>query len=234
MKAKKQVGGKALNKDGKSKKVSARNTQEQYILDDYRPSITNMNRTKALNDIYSNMQTNPNTGKISGINRANTNTTISKKKGGPTKKMLGGMGGGKPLKANGKSAQRLSKAQNGTGINTTKPNIKIEVPKKRSTQHLFGNDPSDKYGYFAKREFNNDKRNRTKSTVKEKPIVTNQTVTPAKKYGGININPANKGKFTATKKATGKTTEQLTHSKNPITKKRAIFAQNAKKWNKKK
>jgi hypothetical protein len=50
------------------------------------------------------------------------------------------------------------------------------------------------------------------------------------KYGGIHINPANKGKFNATKKATGKTTEELTHSKNLLTRKRAIFAQNAKKW----
>ena len=47
----------------------------------------------------------------------------------------------------------------------------------------------------------------------------------------IHINPKNKGKFTATKKATGKSTEELTHSKNPLTRKRAIFAQNAKKWN---
>lgn len=46
----------------------------------------------------------------------------------------------------------------------------------------------------------------------------------------IHINPKNKGKFTATKKATGKSTEELTHSKNPLTRKRAIFAQNAKKW----
>jgi hypothetical protein len=49
----------------------------------------------------------------------------------------------------------------------------------------------------------------------------------------IEIKPENKGKFTATKKATGKSTEELTHSKNPLTRKRAIFAQNAKKWNKK-
>jgi hypothetical protein len=48
--------------------------------------------------------------------------------------------------------------------------------------------------------------------------------------GGIHINPKNKGKFNATKKATGKTTEELTHSKNPLTRKRAIFAQNAAKW----
>ena len=46
----------------------------------------------------------------------------------------------------------------------------------------------------------------------------------------IDINPKNKGKFDATKKKTGKSTEELTHSKNPITRKRAIFAQNAKKW----
>lgn len=46
----------------------------------------------------------------------------------------------------------------------------------------------------------------------------------------IKINPKNKGKFTATKKRTGKSTEELTHSKNPTTKKRAVFAQNAAKW----
>ena len=51
---------------------------------------------------------------------------------------------------------------------------------------------------------------------------------------GIHINPENKGKFTATKKRTGKSTEELTHSKNPLTRKRAIFAQNCRKWNHKK
>lgn len=51
-----------------------------------------------------------------------------------------------------------------------------------------------------------------------------------KKGSGIHIKPENKGKFTETKKRTGKTTEELTHSKNPLTRKRAIFAQNAKKW----
>lgn len=48
--------------------------------------------------------------------------------------------------------------------------------------------------------------------------------------GSIHIKPENKGKFTETKKRTGKTTEELTHSSNPLTRKRAIFAQNAKKW----
>lgn len=48
--------------------------------------------------------------------------------------------------------------------------------------------------------------------------------------GSIHIKPENRGKFNATKKRTGKTTEELTHSKNPLTRKRAIFAQNAAKW----
>lgn len=47
---------------------------------------------------------------------------------------------------------------------------------------------------------------------------------------GIHIKKKNIGKFTATKKATGKSTEELTHSKNSLTRKRAVFAQNAKKW----
>lgn len=46
----------------------------------------------------------------------------------------------------------------------------------------------------------------------------------------IYIKPENRGKFNATKKRTGKTTEELTHSKNALTRKRAIFAQNAAKW----
>lgn len=51
-----------------------------------------------------------------------------------------------------------------------------------------------------------------------------------KESSTIHIKKENEGKFTATKKATGKSTEELTHSKNPLTRKRAIFAQNAKKW----
>lgn len=53
------------------------------------------------------------------------------------------------------------------------------------------------------------------------------------KNGGemsIHIKPENIGKFTETKRRTGKTTEELTHSKNPLTRKRAVFAMNAKKW----
>ena len=53
-----------------------------------------------------------------------------------------------------------------------------------------------------------------------------------KKGSKIYIKPENRGKFNATKKRTGKTTEELTHSKNPVTRKRAIFALNSRKWNK--
>lgn len=55
-----------------------------------------------------------------------------------------------------------------------------------------------------------------------------------KKGKKIYIKPENRGKFTETKKRTGKTTEELTHSKNPLTRRRAIFAQNARRWKKKK
>lgn len=50
----------------------------------------------------------------------------------------------------------------------------------------------------------------------------------------IHIKKANRGKFNATKRRTGKTTAQLRHSKNPLTRKRAVFAANARKWRKKK
>lgn len=42
---------------------------------------------------------------------------------------------------------------------------------------------------------------------------------PSYKYGGIHIKKKNRGKFNALKKRTGKSTEELTHSKNPLTRK---------------
>lgn len=61
-------------------------------------------------------------------------------------------------------------------------------------------------------------------------VTIDEIFSPLKAKDGIHIKPENKGKFNATKKATGKTTEQLTHSSNPVTKKRAVFAKNAAKW----
>lgn len=49
------------------------------------------------------------------------------------------------------------------------------------------------------------------------------------KMGKININPANKGKFTALKKSTGKSTSQLLKSKNPKVAEEANFARMAKR-----
>ena len=48
--------------------------------------------------------------------------------------------------------------------------------------------------------------------------------------GGIHIKKANRGKFTAYKKRTGKTTEEALHSSDPHVRKMANFAKNAKHW----
>ena len=66
---------------------------------------------------------------------------------------------------------------------------------------------------------------------RQKRISGSANVIPSYKDGGIHIKKKNRGKFNALKKRTGKSTEELTHSKNPLTRKRAIFAQNAAKWN---
>ena len=54
-----------------------------------------------------------------------------------------------------------------------------------------------------------------------------------KKKSGIHIKPENKGKFTAYKKRTGKTTEEALHSKDPHVRQMANFARNQKKWKRK-
>lgn len=62
-----------------------------------------------------------------------------------------------------------------------------------------------------------------------------RTASPSDVYragGAIHINPANRGKFTATMRRTGKTAEELSHSSNPLTRQRAQFVLNARKWNK--
>lgn len=59
-------------------------------------------------------------------------------------------------------------------------------------------------------------------------------IIPNHSEGGIHIKKKNRGKFTETMKRTGKTAEELKHSKNPLTRKRATFAINARKWAKKK
>lgn len=48
--------------------------------------------------------------------------------------------------------------------------------------------------------------------------------------GGINIKPSHKGRFTAYKARTGKTTSEALHSSDPHVRKMAQFASNASKW----
>lgn len=57
----------------------------------------------------------------------------------------------------------------------------------------------------------------------------NSYIEMMKKGSKIYIKPENRGKFTETMKRTGKSAEELSHSKNPLTRKRAIFALNARK-----
>jgi hypothetical protein len=52
----------------------------------------------------------------------------------------------------------------------------------------------------------------------------------ATKKSGIHIKESHKGRFTAIKKKTGKTTAELKKSSNPAVRKMATFAQNAAKW----
>lgn len=76
-------------------------------------------------------------------------------------------------------------------------------------------------------DMNNNFRLKTSISPDGKYRIVEAVDLPSQKYangGSIHINPANKGKFNATKRRTGKTTEELTHSKNPLTRKRAIFA----------
>ena len=122
-------------------------------------------------------------------------------------------------------AQLIKEDEFGGGALTTS-NVGVDGPNDWQYDVPFGakskNDPAmDRSGLFDWDDENN------------KPAGHDGRHSQNESKSGIHIDPENKGKFTATKKRTGKSTEELTHSKNPLTKKRAVFAQNVKKWNKK-
>lgn len=96
----------------------------------------------------------------------------------------------------------------------------------------FGNFGYDAPGFKTDKKFFKGATDRKKGGILSRRNPDNQAVGEVnlEEGSGIHIKKKNKGKFTATKKRTGKSTEELTHSKNPLTRKRAIFAQNAKKW----
>lgn len=126
----------------------------------------------------------------------------------------------------------------------------IELNHSHKNSNLFEGISKDaNIGSFTRREDAIEAVNRINNMLKQKGFIQQADIKPLNggyyhgivipnfkalrlyKLGGtIHIKPENVGKFTATKKRTGKTTEELTHSKNPITKKRAVFAQNAAKW----
>jgi len=62
-------------------------------------------------------------------------------------------------------------------------------------------------------------------------MIDNDSDVDQMKSGGIHIKPENKGKFTAYKKRTGKTTEEALHSKDPHVRQMANFARNSAHWN---
>ena len=103
---------------------------------------------------------------------------------------------------------------------------------------LYGNGESARKYYGSlndsdKKVYNSERVKQGMEPFTNGGLVGKRSLINTYKDGGtIHIKPENKGKFNATKKATGKSTEELTHSKNPVTKKRAIFAQNAAKWKK--
>ena len=97
----------------------------------------------------------------------------------------------------------------------------------------FSNQGAINYGLMT--DYLNNKNitdlNKTRLQSMPNSYMYNDDVNTLAAGGTIHINPNNIGKFNATKNRTGKTTEELTHSKNALTRKRAIFAQNAAKWN---
>lgn len=104
------------------------------------------------------------------------------------------------------------------------PNNKPIIPEE--PQPYKGKLYKDRYG----RKYTEDQLADQMSDLIDTALILPQYPIPSYKDGGIHIKKKNRGKFNALKKRTGKSTEELTHSKNPLTRKRAIFAQNAKKW----
>ena len=100
--------------------------------------------------------------------------------------------------------------------------------KSKTIDKKYSLRPWDKITTDAKESELNDLKDVQELVKQHKELSDN--LKQYKNGGSIHINPANKGKFNATKERTGKTTEELTHSSNPLTKKRAIFAQNAAHW----
>lgn len=102
---------------------------------------------------------------------------------------------------------------------------KKEMEKKSKQQKDF-EDYWEKRGWIQGKLFDDDGNVVDESI---KMVVREEINKLIKEDSGINIKPENKGKFTATKKRTGKSTSELLHSKNKKTRARANFARMAKR-----
>ena len=123
-------------------------------------------------------------------------------------------------------AQLIKEDEFGGGALTTS-NVGVDGPNDWQYDVPFGAESKDDPAMDHSNLFDWDDEN-------NKPTGHDGRHSQNESKSGIHIDPENKGKFTATKKRTGKSTEELTHSKNPLTRKRAQFALNAKKWSHKK
>ena len=99
---------------------------------------------------------------------------------------------------------------------------KRELEKKIKQQEEFEKRMAELGHPQLQFDFNESINNNIKHVVKEQidKFIEEST---------MEIKPENKGKFTKTKKETGKTTSQLLHSKNKLTKARANFVRMAKR-----
>lgn len=118
-------------------------------------------------------------------------------------------------------AQLIKEDEFGGGALTTS-NVGVDGPNDWQYDVPFGakskNDPAmDHSGLFDWDDENN------------KPTGHDGRHSQNESKSGIHIDPENKGKFTATKKRTGKSTSELLHSPNKKTRARANFARMAKR-----
>ena len=118
------------------------------------------------------------------------------------------------------------------GVNEGRKTIQLTEEQLENLKEMATSDAGN-YQYDVPTHFKADKKTYTHRGMLDASDPSNQKEWNVNEEG-IHIKEKNKGKFNATKKKTGKSTEELTHSKNPITRKRAVFAQNAARWSKKK
>lgn len=120
----------------------------------------------------------------------------------------------------------------GTNYKRAYSNIAYKDMTKRGSYVKWGNTDKDGYGQI---NIKNIKDNVLPTDINDYNIILDNNIympgTANHELGRVADGLAGSRKIQDFDKRTGKSTEELTHSKNPLTRKRAIFAQNAAKWN---